>query len=116
GTTGLAPQALRRHAARGPRDREDREHRPRQQPVRLHRAAEWADRHLQRPGEWACGSLSADAGADRFGRRGDREGALAPAASCWRMTRPASYAGRMAARGSAARQYSTAATYREGIL
>src|SRR5947207_2644001 len=62
----IAPQAVRGHTARGSRDRQDREHRPREQLVRLHRAGERGgpDDHLQRPGEWACGAICPDAGAD----------------------------------------------------
>src|SRR5947207_1592991 len=73
GPAGFAAQALRGHAAGRPGDRQDRQHRSRQQPVGLHRAAQRADRHLQRPGEWARRAVCADAGADRFGRRGNRE-------------------------------------------
>src|SRR5437773_2776814 len=79
GDAGLAAQALGGHPAGGPGDRQDGEHRPGQQPVRLHRAREGGgrgrggpDHHVQRPGEWARRTISADAQPDRFGCGADR--------------------------------------------
>src|SRR5438034_461034 len=73
GATRLAAQALRGHTARDTSHREDGEHRPRQQPVGLHRAPRRPDHHVQHSSERARGAISADAGPDRFDCRGDWE-------------------------------------------
>src|SRR5256886_523372 len=72
-TTRHAAQAAGGHALRESRAREDRQHQPREQPLRLHRAAGRAHPHLQRAGEQPERLVFADAGANRLGGGGNRK-------------------------------------------